>query len=182
MILINNFSYFDEVYKMLTEYFLTDEYRHYNNQRDILNDKRYSLYQFIDDETDSLIGFISFWQLDNLFFIEHLAVGESYRKEGYGSKILKYGLSKTTGDVVLEIELPSDEVGKKRLQFYQKNDFYHNEYKYSQPPLNKGDDSIPMNILSYKKPLSLEEFSKIANTIYRDIYKQEMPDFNVDWN
>ncbi len=180
MILLNSYQYFDDVYKMLTDYFLTDEYRLYDAQRAILSDERYSLYQFIDDKTKKLIGFISFWKLDDLYFIEHLAVDECYRKEGYGSKILAEGLSKTTGDVVLEIELPSDDVGRKRLSFYQKNNFFFNEYKYRQPPLNAGDAAIPMNILSYKKPLTEEQFIAVAKTIYRDIYKQPMPDFNID--
>ncbi len=178
MILLNDYSYFDDVYKMLTEYFQFDEYRLYDNQKAILADDNYSLYQFVDDSTKELIGFISFWKLPDLYFIEHLAVGLKYRKEGFGGKILQEGLSKTSGDVVLEIELPNDDVGLRRLSFYQKNGFFHNEYKYEQPPLNQGDKSIPMNILSYKKPLTEDEFLAVAENIYKNIYKKDMPDFN----
>ena len=60
---------------------------------------------------------------------------------------------------------------QKRIKFYERYDFKLNTYEYLQPPLRKGCTYYPLKLMSYKQTLSFDDFKKIKNTLYQEVYK-----------
>lgn len=162
---------FEDVFNLMQESFPETEYRTYENQKKLLQDQRYEIIEFRDD-AKNLIAFIAVWNFETFCFIEHLAVSSKCRGMGIGSKIMKDFIAKSNSKIILEIEIPSDEISKKRFKFYEKLGFKMNHSEYAQPPLRKGAPAVKLNILSYPEKLSIKEFENIQNKLYSDVYKQ----------
>lgn len=164
---------FEDVFNLMQKSFPETEYRTYENQKKLLNDPRYKIFEFRDD-AKNLIAFMAVWNFETFRFIEHLAVSPKCRGMGTGSKIMKDFIAKSNSKIVLEIEIPNDETSKKRLRFYEKLGFKMNNLDHIQPPLREGAPTIKLNILSYPEKLSANEFKNIQNKLYSDVYNQLM--------
>ena len=75
------------------------------------------------DETGKTISFIASWEFPKFLFIEHLAVDPCCRGKGMGSKIMKEFINNSKKPIILEIEIPKDEISIKRKKFYEKLGF-----------------------------------------------------------
>ena len=76
--------------------------------------------------------------------------------------------------ICLEVELPEDELTKRRIGFYERNGFVFNEYPYMQPPISKGKSSVPLRIMTYGTAIPEETFEKMKQVLYRRVYKVEV--------
>lgn len=160
---------FDKIFKLMEESFPEEEYREYKEQKKLLYKPEYSIITKKDKE-DNLLGFISSWKIDKFNFIEHFAVNPSMRGKGIGSEMLKDFIKNSTHPIILEVELPNNEMSIRRIKFYEKLGFVLNHFKYHQMPLRKNCNPIEMYIMSYPKALTLEEFKSIKNSIYKIVY------------
>ena len=87
---------------------------------------------------------------------EHFAVSPKWRNGGVGARILKEVMETVPGMFCLEVELPKDELSKRRIRFYERNGFFLNPYPYVQPPLSDGQEELPLQIMTAGNPISLE--------------------------
>ena len=85
--------------------------------------------------------------------------------------MIKKFINKSEKTVILEVELPENEISKKRIKFYEKNGFFLNTYEYYQKPLRKNSRSEKMYLMSYPKAINEKQFLKIRNEIYENVYK-----------
>ena len=159
---------FEKFYSMLKTSFPRVEYRSFNGQKALLNKDIYEIMFCFDGET--IIGAMSFWHLDRFVFIEHFVVDESVRGRGVGTKMLENIKSRTNGFVILEVELPYNEISKKRISFYEQNGFIYNDFEYFQQPLNEGDEPLPLRIMSHPERLCEREFEVIRNRLVKAVY------------
>lgn len=162
--LMEEFSKFWEIYESS---FPEDERRDQLTQKKILSNKSYKLIPYYKD--GHMIGFAALWELGDLIFLEHLAIKEEFRGNGYGTKILEDIKHKHPNKVVLEVEPPKDDISIKRIKFYKKAGFHLNNNHYMQPPLGKGKKSVPLKIMSYPTPISSDKFDHIVNNIHTNI-------------
>lgn len=162
---------FKEVFNLMQESFPEVEYRTYENQKKLLKNPNYELLEFRDD-FGKLMAFMAVWNLPTFKFIEHLAVSKECRGMGIGSKIMREFIEKSNSKIILEIEIPKDEITTKRLRFYEKLGFNMNEFEYTQLPLREKAPIIPMAILSYPEKLSREEFLNIRNILHSGVYSE----------
>ena len=96
------------------------------------------------------------------------------RGKGLGSKMLKEFIgSKKSDTIILEVELPEDEISTRRIKFYERNGFKLNTYEYFQMPLRKHSAPIPLYLMSYPKNLSSDEFRNYKSLIYKNVYSIE---------
>ena len=51
--------------------------------------------------------------------------------------------------IALEVEIPEEEMAKRRINFYQRQGFSLWEKPYQQPPYKTGDNYLPMLIMAY---------------------------------
>jgi GNAT superfamily N-acetyltransferase len=150
--------YFAQAWKLYENSFPKEERRTFNEQETVSKDEKYKALGIIKD--NELLAILFFWIFDKNVFIEHFAVNSAFRGQSFGSKILKSFLSKYE-NVVLEIELIKDEICERRLNFYKKFDFIVNEYKHFQIPFRKDSKELELLLLSYKKPLSKEQYKSL---------------------
>lgn len=159
---------FDKVFMIMEDSFPKDEYRTYEKQKALLDDERYMIYIIPDGE--EVKAFIAVWQFDEFAFVEHFAVNQTYRNQGLGSIILQELMKKLPCMICLEVELPETDFAKRRIGFYERNGFTLNSYDYVQPAMSEGRNELPLQIMTSGKAVSEEQFEKIRDTLYREVY------------
>lgn len=162
---------FDKVFHIMEQSFPEDEYRPYEEQEALLKNPAYHIYT-INDNAD-IKAFVAIWEFDEIIFIEHLAVNPEFRNEGLGSLILQELIKRLNKLICLEVELPEDEMKRRRIGFYERNGFYLNEYDYVQPAFSKEKNPVPLKIMTTGSKVSEEEFRCIKNLLYTEVYKVE---------
>lgn len=156
---------FDSVYTQLENNFIPDERRERKDARALLENPAFTMYHIL--KNNEKVGFVTIWELDSFDFIEHFVIYENYRNQGLGAKTLD--LLKSRGKkLVLEAELPTDELQKRRVAFYQRCNFVKNQFDYTQPPYKKGGLGVPMVLMSY--PCALNDAENTVSKIYKTVY------------
>ena len=117
------------------------------------------------------VGIFSYWTFDKFTYVEHFAVGEQYRNNGVGQRIMKHFLSGIT-QVVLEVEMPATAMAQRRIDFYKRLGFDTNPHNYIQPSYHNDGNTLPMIIMSLS-PLSASTFAKVKQCLYSEVYHAE---------
>lgn len=166
---INDFQ-FEEFYGLLTEAFPQNELRTKESFYALCKlQKNFKIISYL--ENGKLIAFFTLWEFNEFFFGDYFAVSKEQRNRGLGKNLLNEVYKITNRPLIIEVELPSEEMAKRRINFYLRNGFCENSYPYILPPMQKGYDGVEMQILSYPRPISENEFNKIKETLYNDVYK-----------
>ena len=161
-----NETNFPEIYRIMQVSFSDDEYRPYDEQLALFEEPEYRIYYMP-------AGFLAVWEFESFIYIEHFAVDPALRNSGTGSAMLQELVKQYQKPICLEVELPEDELTRRRIGFYERNGFVFNEYPYIQPPISKGKSPVPLRIMTYKSEITREEFQKMKEILYRRVYKCE---------
>ena len=161
---------FNKIYDIMKKSFPTSEIRSFKGQKELLKDDRYTIYCSYDE--DKVIGVLCVWSLNGFFFLEHFAVHPDYRNKGVGTKLIKEVCEKLNGFVFLEVEPPETLIQKRRVDFYKRLGFFINDYEYFQPSFGKDLPAVPLKIMTYGKEVNMDEFLKIKEVVYREVYHQ----------
>lgn len=165
---------FEAIYKILEESFPEDEYRSFQGQKALFENPKYTVH--ICQDGGMVYSFLATWTFGNFVYGEHMAVSKEVRNRGTGKKMILAAAeeARKVGKVFcLEVEPPTEEMAKRRIEFYKRIGFVLNEYPYMQPSLGEGKNPIPLMIMSYKEPLTKEAFENIRKVLYREVYKVE---------
>ncbi len=160
---------FDEVYDLMVTSFPSSERRTYEDQKALLEKENYEI-EINRNEDGELLSFMAIWQLETSHFIEHLAVSPLSRGGGVGGKVMKAMMDKSEKPVLLEVEHPENDIAKKRIQFYERLGFHLNTHEYVQPPIQEGEEPLPLHIMSYPHPIKEEDFSYFKDDIFTQLY------------
>lgn len=155
---------FPEIYRIMQASFSDDEYRPYDEQLALFEEPEYRIYYMP-------AGFLAVWEFESFIYIEHFAVDPALRNSGTGSAMLQELVKQYQKPICLEVELPEDELTRRRIGFYERNGFVFNEYPYIQPPISKGKSPVPLRIMTYRSEITREEFQKMKEILYRRVYK-----------
>ncbi len=161
-----NETNFPEIYRIMQASFSDDEYRPYDEQLALFEEPEYRIYYMP-------AGFLAVWEFESFIYIEHFAVDPALRNSGTGSAMLQELVKQYQKPICLEVELPEDELTRRRIGFYERNGFVFNEYPYIQPPISKGKSPVPLRIMTYGSAITREEFQKMKEILYRRVYKCE---------
>lgn len=159
-----NETNFPEIYRIMQASFSGDEYRPYDEQLALFEEPEYRIYYMP-------AGFLAVWEFESFIYIEHFAVDPALRNSGTGSAMLQELVKQYQKPICLEVELPEDELTRRRIGFYERNGFVFNEYPYIQPPISKGKSPVPLRIMTYGEAITRETFEAIKNVLYRSVYK-----------
>lgn len=161
---------FDKIYGIIRSSFPEDEYRSYEEQKKLLDNKAYGLSGILD-EAKEIKGFLGYFDLDAMLFIEHLVVTDPYRDQGIGGLILQEFCKLAEKPVVLEVELPVNTLNQRRIGFYERNGFVFNAYEYTQPAIDRGRRPIPLALMTRPEGLkNREEFEFFRQNLYKQVY------------
>lgn len=117
------------------------------------------------------VGLITYWDLDTFYYIEHFAIDSQIRNMGYGKRTLSLLKGFLHKPIVLEVEVPNDELTRKRISFYQSQGFHlHDSFPYLQPPYREEDNWLPLKLMSYGKEYTIEELEKCKDKIHQNVY------------
>ncbi len=118
------------------------------------------------------VGILNMWDFDDFFYIEHLAVSEQYRNKKIASKVLEQ-LNAQNKLIILEVELSTDELSRRRIGFYERNLFTIQPYTYFQPPYRKGENRIKMHIMANtQKPINKTKYDEVISLIEKKVYEK----------
>jgi len=117
-------------------------------------------------------GFITAWQLDGFTYVEHFAIDESARNGGIGGKAMKQFMDLCEKPIVLEVEIPVDEMSKRRIGFYERLGFVLDDHEYHQPPYRNGESWLEMRLMSFGQLELDSSFEKVKDRIYKHVYNQ----------
>ncbi len=159
----------DEFYEIHKKDFCYGERRSKGKLKEILNEQSFSSNYVCFD--GNRVGYLNYWDFGEFVFVEHIAIFESMRGTGYGSKILSEFINKIKKNVILEVEPPEDEVSIKRIHFYEKLGFVLNDYNYTQPSYHGTGKGLPMKLMTHGKVYDSKTLKKYVNTIYKNVYK-----------
>ena len=161
-------STFDEVFAIMQASFPLDEYRPRDEQHALLADSRYRLHTM--DEEDHTVAFAATWDFGSFLFVEHLAVAPQCRNRGLGAALLARLQAEHPCRLCLEVELPQDELSRRRIGFYKRCGFTFNEHLYTQPPISRGRQPVPLRLMSTGGALTPDEFTAVRDTLYKEVY------------
>lgn len=130
------------------------------------------LYHFeVITDCGSFVGLVLWWEFDDLRYIEHLATLPNLRGKGFGSLILTTFIARSEVPVLLEVEHPTDEIGHRRIGFYQRAGFVLNSQSYSHPPYKKGGAYVPLMLMTHLKMITDEELTRFVDVYHPIIHR-----------
>ena len=75
--------------------------------------------------------------------------------------------------VVLEVEMPTEEMSRRRIGFYERLGFVLDCHVYFQPPYRKGEAFLEMRLMAHGE-LDLERsFEQVKTIIHQNVYGVE---------
>lgn len=123
-------------------------------------------------KNNEFVGILNYWQFSKFLYIEHFAIDLKHRNQKIASNILSM-LSKDNPLIILEVELPTDEMSKKRIQFYQRAGFRILPFAYCQPPYRKGEKEVEMHIMTNaKNTIEESQFKEIKEELRKKVYEK----------
>lgn len=157
------------MYDLMRECFPPEERRIYQRHQMLYDSGCFEVYGKKDND-GKVVAAMSVWKLDNVRYVEHLAVKSDLRGQGIGRELVKWVFEKENAPFVLEVELPENETAKKRIQFYEKLGMYYNEYPYLQPPFREGGGIIPLRFMTYPQKIDKKTYEIYKKMIHERIY------------
>ena len=157
---------FDRAFSQIEKSFIPEERRDREDARELFLSGKYEILLLASDSRD--VGFVTVWHLPSFVFLEHFVIYEENRNRGLGTLALSL-IKKRYDRLVLEAELPEQEIQKRRIAFYERCGFVQNYEPYIQPPYRKGEKGVPLRLMSY--PVALTSFISTRDEIYKFVYK-----------
>lgn len=128
----------------------------------------FTVYVLTRDEM--YVGFITAWMFDGFAYVEHFAVETVARNGGIGAEALRLFLAFVATPVVLEVEMPVDEMSKRRIGFYERQGFVLDTHVYVQPPYRPGGDSLEMRLMTQGTLDLNQSFERVRDCLYKHVY------------
>lgn len=121
-------------------------------------------------DEDTPIGFITYWDFGRFCYIEHFAIDPSQRNGGYGKRVLEQISNILNLPIVLEVEMPIEEMAQRRINFYKRQGFNLWEKEYQQPPYKPGDPFLPMYLMVHGNLECNKDFEEIKSKLHKEVY------------
>lgn len=162
----------DKVEKTYNDSFPEAERRAFSLVRELVKEEsRFVVYALLRDE--AYVGFITAWQFDSFTYVEHFAIDESARNGGIGAGTMKQFLALCDVPVVLEVEIPTEEMSKRRIGFYERLGYVLDSHVYFQPPYRRGEEFLEMRLMTYGDIDLQRSFEAVKACIHRYVYGVE---------
>ena len=154
--------------KLLTTSFPPEEYRNLEEWKRYTIEKP-AFHNSLITADDRPIGLFTYWDFKDFKYGEHFAIDPALRNGGYGRAALQEICQQLELPIIIEVELPDNDLAKRRIAFYQRQGFTLWEKSYLQPPYQPHYPSLPMYLMAYG-PISETRFEEITRSIHREVY------------
>ncbi len=127
--------------------------------------------QAILNDNNEFCGFITTWDFDTFIYGEHFAILPEMRNGGFGGKAYDMLLEQCHGkNLVIEVEIPDNEMAQRRIKFYERHNMAIVEQDYLQPPYTTGGEYFPLRLMSSAPEQTAANFEQVKTTIHREVY------------
>lgn len=110
------------------------------------------------------VGILFWWGFDDVRYVEHLATVSEVRGQGMGARILSGFIARSSVPVILEVELPDDEMSRRRVGFYRRAGFVLSDRHYTHPSYKRGGAPVPLALMTHGASMP-HGGSGLSNTI-----------------
>lgn len=149
--------------------FPPEERREFDQLKLLLNNVECHFYRIFTLPA-TLAGFCILWEFQAFVFIEHFAVKPELRGLGIGEKTLDKIKGRFQKIIILETELPTDELKIRRIRFYERNGYYKLNRTYFQPSYGENKSEVELKLMSTNVDIQTEELCFIIKTIRKKVY------------
>ena len=122
------------------------------------------------EKDDDPIGLLTYWTFDDFVYVEHFAIDEEMRDQGFGKAAFLTFLSMQHSQVLFEVELPHDEVSEHRVEFYSSMGLCQNEQEYWQPSYSDPQRLEMQMLIMSKYELDDDAFDECRAVLYSEVY------------
>ena len=159
----------DKVENTYNDSFPEAERRAFSLVRELVKDEpRFTVYTLFKDQ--AYAGFITAWSFGTFIYAEHFAIDASARNGGIGGESMKQFMALCDAPVVLEVEMPTEEMSKRRIGFYERLGYVLDDHVYFQPPYRQGEPLLEMRLMTYGAIDLKQSFEEGKNCIHRYVY------------
>ena len=159
----------DLIERTYTESFPEVERRDFSLVRNLVRDESRFIVYALSKES-RYVGFITGWFFDGYTYVEHFAIDPAARNGGIGAEAMKQFLVFCGTPVVLEVEMPTDEMSKRRIGFYERLGFELDNQVYHQPPYREGGEWLEMRLMTYGDVDLEHSFEQVKNCLHKNVY------------
>ena len=137
--------------------FPATERRDDSAQRQVMSHPDYRLCVILDGSVP--VGVVGYFDAPEFIYFENFCVAPSMRNNGYGSAALQCLTNNLDKPFILEAELPTDELTRRRIAFYKRNGMVANPYPHVQPHYRATDPDLPLVVLTYREMLTPTQYA-----------------------
>jgi len=159
---------FDAVKSLYLSAFPPDERREYSELIQQLNIDECAVNLIIAGEKN--VGFCIAWDFNDFVYLEHFAIEPELRGLGIGEETLSLIRRNFNKPVILETELPLDEISNRRIGFYRRNGFRLLHRHYLQPSYDGIKPEVEMKLMSTRVDFTSEELDSFIDIIRKKVY------------
>ena len=160
--------------RLMVQSFPPEEYRALEQLR-LYTDTKPDFHNniILDDETP--VGLFTYWDFGTFCYGEHFAIDPDKRNGGYGKQALEQLCRHVAPrPLVLEVEIPDNEMAQRRIGFYQRQGFALWDKPYQQPPYKPGDGYLPMRLMAFGNIDADQAYQMVKERIYREVYNAQV--------
>ena len=163
--------HFDAAWQLYINSFPHDERRNkdYQERTMLFEDYHFDILT----ENDAFVGFVLWWDFKKFVYIEHLATMPKERGRGLGKlAIERFFELKDNKTILLEVEIPEEEIQHRRINFYQRLGLKLNQQDYKHPAYHAGEDDVELLIMTYPNEISAHELADFCKTCHPIIHAE----------
>lgn len=116
------------------------------------------------------VGLMTYWDFDRFGYAEHFAIDPARRNGGLGQRVMQHLCQQWGRPFVLEVEMPDNDLARRRIGFYQRQGLVLWDALYQQPPYRPGDGFLPMRLMAHGDLQCTRDYEHVRSTIYREVY------------
>jgi ribosomal protein S18 acetylase RimI-like enzyme len=117
---------------------------------------------------ENFVGYAIIWQLSGFNFMEHFEVFSEFRNQKLGSFVIQ-NISKKYPKLILESEPENlNEDAKRRINFYERNNFQILDKNYLQPAYSDGKNQLELWLMGNYLP---ENLDSVKGNIIKVVYQ-----------
>lgn len=159
---------FAELKLLYTRSFPPDERRESHELDKLLGNNSFSLIMISHYEKPA--GLLAIWMVENHVFIEHLVVTEQFRNRKIGETAVHMLNEAMQLPLLLETELPTEEISKSRLGFYERQGFMIVDADYIQPAYHPEKNPVKMLLLC-NQAIEQSKLIDLVKSIHKLVYR-----------
>lgn len=163
-------NYFKEAWELYEIAFPLEERRSIADQEKTFKHSNYHFDVIIKEE--KCIGFLLWWEFDNLRYIEYFATVARVRNKGFGKRILESFIKRSQKPILLEVELPNSDIQQRRINFYERLGFHLNPHFYETPPIHEGFSALELRIMSFPSSISEKDVKNFIEQCHPVIFNE----------